>query len=176
MTRDDVLSKVLGSRWSEGKLERLVARERKAGNWLAAGKIIYCQEEVDAAFVAAVTRQSTPGPRDLKIEMQEYDVRAGGSWAYIHRDPEGTPYGFSGVFHSVSPDRIVQTFEFDGYPGHVSLESVAFEDLGGRTRLRVHAVYQTVEDRDGMVESGMETGLTEGFERLDELLASAVRA
>ena len=116
------------------------------------------------------------GPRDLKIEIQEYDVRPGGSWAYIHRDPEGAPYGFSGVFHSVAPERIVQTFEFDGYPGHVSLESVAFEDLGGRTRVRIHAVYQTLEDRDGMVESGMEAGLTEGFERLDELLASAVRA
>lgn len=116
------------------------------------------------------------GPRDLTVEMLEYDVRPGGSWAYIHRDPQGEPYGFRGVFHSVTSERIVQTFEFDGWPGHVSLESVAFEDLGGRTRVRVHAVYQTLEDRDGMVESGMEAGLTEGFERLDELLASSIRA
>lgn len=114
------------------------------------------------------------GPRELIMKIEEYDVRRGGKWAYTHTDPAGTPYGFNGVFHSVQPlERIVQTFEFDGFPGHISLESVTFEDLGGRTRVRIHSVYQSQEDRDGMVASGMERGMTEGFERLDELLEAA---
>lgn len=114
------------------------------------------------------------GPRELVMDVTEYDVRPGGKWAYTHTDPAGTPYGFSGVFHSVQPlGRIVQTFEFDGYPGHISLESVTFEDLNGRTRIRVHSVHQAQEDRDGMIASGMERGVTEGFERLDELLEGA---
>jgi uncharacterized protein YndB with AHSA1/START domain len=67
-------------------------------------------------------------------------------------------------------ESIVQTFEFEGAPGHVSLERVAFEDLGDKTTVRVHAVYQSVEDRDAMIASGMERGVAEGYERLDELL------
>lgn len=114
------------------------------------------------------------GPRDLVMDLHEYDVRAGGAWSYTHTDRSGTPYGFSGVFHSVKPlERIVQTFEFDGYPGHVSLESATFTDLGGRTRVEIHSVYQLQEDRDGMLASGMEGGMAEGFERLDELLEGA---
>ena len=66
---------------------------------------------------------------------------------------------------------MVRTFEFEGVPGHVSLETATFEERGGKTLLRVNAVYQSVEDRDGMVQSGMESGLNEGMERLDELLA-----
>jgi uncharacterized protein YndB with AHSA1/START domain len=117
------------------------------------------------------------GPRVLEMTVDHYDARSGGSWAYTHRDPQGGEYGFHGSFHAISPERIVQTFEFDGYPGHVSLESATFEALdGGRTRVRTHAVYQSVEDRDGMVASGMESGLTEGYERLDELLPSLASA
>jgi len=66
---------------------------------------------------------------------------------------------------------MVQTFEFDGWPGHVSLESLTFEEKDGKTILRNHSVYQTVEARDGMVQSGMESGVNEGYERLDEVLA-----
>jgi len=111
------------------------------------------------------------GPRALEMTVDHYDARTGGSYAYTHRDPAGGEYGFHGTFHSIEPDLVVQTFEFDGYPGHVSLESARFEPLdGGRTRVTTHAVYQSVEDRDGMVASGMESGLTEGYERLDELL------
>ncbi len=111
------------------------------------------------------------GPRALEMTVDHYDARTGGSWAYTSRDPQGGEYGFHGSFHSIAPDEVVQTFEFGGYPGHVSLESARFEELdGGRTRVTTHAVYQSVEDRDGMVASGMETGLTEGYERLDELL------
>ncbi len=113
------------------------------------------------------------GPNGYEIEVGTWDARTGGSWQFTHRDPEGNAYGFRGVFHSITDDQIIQTFEFDGWSGHVSLESLVFEDLGGRTRLVNRSVYQTVEDRDGMVESGMEQGLSEGYERLDKLLAAS---
>jgi uncharacterized protein YndB with AHSA1/START domain len=114
------------------------------------------------------------GPRGYEMEVDEWNGETGGRYLYTHRDPEGNAYKFSGVFHSVDDDMLVQTFEFDGWPGHVSLESVTFEDLGdGRTRIRNHSAYQSVEDRDGMAQSGMEKGINEGYERLDELLESS---
>ncbi|WP_081738105.1 SRPBCC domain-containing protein [Arthrobacter sp. H41] len=113
------------------------------------------------------------GPRRLVMELGNYDARDGGSWSYVHRDDDGTAYSFRGVFHSVQePERIIQTFEFAGAPGQVSIETMTFEDLGnGRTRCSAHAVYPSVEARDGMAASGMESGVNEGNERLDELLA-----
>jgi uncharacterized protein YndB with AHSA1/START domain len=112
------------------------------------------------------------GPRNLEMEIDKFDVRDGGSWRFVHVDQGGGRYGFHGCYHSVIPqESMLQTFEFEGAPGHVSLERVQFEDLGGKTRVRVHAVYQSVEDRDAMVASGMAMGVTEGFERMDELLA-----
>ena len=112
------------------------------------------------------------GPRGVTMTVDRYEIRDGGTWRYIHADADGNEYGFHGVFHGApSLDGIVQTFEFEGMPGHVSLETVTFEDLGSRTRLRINSVYQSVEDRDGMVASGMEDGLNDGFERLDELVA-----
>jgi uncharacterized protein YndB with AHSA1/START domain len=117
------------------------------------------------------------GPRALEMVVDHNDARTGGAWAYTHRDPQGGEYGFHGTFHSVTPQQLVQTFEFEGYPGHVALESATLEALdGGRTRVTTHSVYQSVEDRDGMVASGMETGLTEGYERLDELLPTLATA
>ncbi|HZM72844.1 MAG TPA: SRPBCC family protein [Candidatus Polarisedimenticolia bacterium] len=112
------------------------------------------------------------GPRKYEMVVDRWDVRDGGAWRYVHRDDAGNAYGFHGVFHSIAPDNMVQTFEFDGAPGHVSLEKVVFEDLGnGRTRIRNHSVYQSVEARDAMVQAGMAEGVNEGYERLDELLA-----
>jgi uncharacterized protein YndB with AHSA1/START domain len=114
------------------------------------------------------------GPRRLSMEVDIYDVRAGGQWRFIHRDTDGTGYGFRGVFHNTpSVDGIVRTFEFEGAPGHVSLETLTFEDLrNGRTLVRASAVFQSAEARDAMVASGMESGVDEGYERLDDLLAS----
>ena len=115
------------------------------------------------------------GPHGYEMHVDEWNGETGGRYQYTHRDPEGNAYTFTGVFHSVSVDMLVQTFEFDGWPGHVSLESVTFEDLGdGRTRIVNHSAYQSVEDRNGMAESGMEKGINEGYERLDELLAASV--
>ena len=113
------------------------------------------------------------GPRRLTMIVDEYDARDGGRWRYIHRDVDGTEYGFHGVFHGTpSVEGMTQTFEFDGAPGHVSLDSMTFEERDGRTIVRSHSVFQSVEDRDAMVEAGMETGIVEGFERLDEVLAT----
>ena len=111
------------------------------------------------------------GPAKYEMDVERWDVHEGGGWRYVHRDDAGNAYGFHGVFHSVTPETMVQTFEFDGAPGHVSLERVDFEDLGnGRTMIRNHSAYQSVEARDAMVESGMAEGVTEGYERLDALL------
>jgi uncharacterized protein YndB with AHSA1/START domain len=114
------------------------------------------------------------GPRGLTTTVDRMDVRPGGGWRFIQRDPGGNEFAFHGIYHEVvPPERIVGTFEFEGMPGHVALETATLEDLGGRTRLTTITVFQTVEDRDGMVASGMEQGAAESMDRLEELLASA---
>lgn len=111
------------------------------------------------------------GPSKYKMTIEEYEPRDGGRWRYVHSDDAGNSFGFHGVFHGdQTPDGMLQTFEFEGWPGHVSLESLVLEERDGKTLVRNHSVYQTIEDRDAMVESGMESGLNEGFDRLDELL------
>ncbi len=111
------------------------------------------------------------GPRGYEMVIDHWDARSGGAYRYIHRNPAGEEFAFHGVFHSLVIDHMVQTFEFEGAPGHVSLDALVFEDLGGgRTRIRTHTVFQTVEGRDGMVAAGMERGVVEGFDRLDELV------
>jgi uncharacterized protein YndB with AHSA1/START domain len=118
------------------------------------------------------------GPRDLTMTVDRIDVRDGGTWRYIHRDADGNESAFHGVFHGTpSPEHgIVQTFEFEGAPGHVSLETLTFEEREGKTLLRTNGVFQSVEDRDAMIASGMERGVNEGMERLDELLATLTSA
>lgn len=112
------------------------------------------------------------GPRSLTMTIDRMEVRDGGNWRFIHRDADGGEYGFRGVFHGTpSPDGIVRTFEFEGMPGHVSLETATFEENGAKTLLRMNCVYQSIDDRDGMVQSGMESGLNDGMERLDEVIA-----
>jgi uncharacterized protein YndB with AHSA1/START domain len=111
------------------------------------------------------------GPRRLTMKVDEYDVRHGGSWRYVHIDEDGTEYGFRGVFHGEpSPDGVVQTFEFEGAPGHVQLDTAVFEANGNETVVHMNTVFQSVEDRDAMLRSGMESGWTESMERLDEVL------
>ena len=113
------------------------------------------------------------GPRKYTMKLDAWDARDGGTWRYTHSDDQGNAYGFHGVFHGdQTPDGMLQTFEFEGWPGHVSLESIRFEERDGKTIIRNHSVYQSVADRDGMIESGMEEGMNDGFDRLDELLAT----
>jgi uncharacterized protein YndB with AHSA1/START domain len=115
------------------------------------------------------------GPRYLTTTIDKMDAKPGGSWRFVQRDAEGHEFAFHGVYHEVRrPERTVETFEFEGVAGHVVLESANLEDLGGKTRLTIHSVYQSVEDRDGMIASGMEKGLAESHDRLEELLAKTV--
>ncbi len=111
------------------------------------------------------------GPARYQTEVVELTPHTGGSWRFVQRGDDGE-YGFRGVFHEVVPaERVIQTFEFEPMPGHVILETMTFEDLGGRTRIHGSSAFQTIEDRDGMVAAGMESGLAEGYNRLDDLLA-----
>ncbi len=110
------------------------------------------------------------GPRGMQMELLEYDARTGGGYRYAHRGREGE-FRFRGVFHTVAPDRlIVQTFEYEGMPEQVSLQTTRFEDLAGRTRLTTHHVFGSVEERDELVAAGMENGLRDAMDRLAELL------
>lgn len=110
------------------------------------------------------------GPSRLTLEIQVYDVRDGGRWAYVNREADGE-YAFRGVFHTVeAPHRIVQTFEFLGAPGQVSLDSLELEEIDGRTRMRFRSAHLSIEARDAMVAAGMERGMAEGFEALDAVL------
>ena len=114
------------------------------------------------------------GPRRLTTTVDEMEVRPGGKWRYVQHDPEGGEYSFHGVYHDITaPERLVFTFEYEGEPGHVLLETVTLEDVDGGTRLRDQSVFQSVADRDAMVRSGMEHGATETMDRLRELVAVA---
>jgi len=106
------------------------------------------------------------------MRIDHYDCRTGGSYRYLHVS-DGIEYGFHGCFHEVRPSElIVQTFTFEGEPDGVALEKLTLEDLGdGRTRLTSTSLVDSFEDRDAMMVSGMEEGVREGYERLDELLA-----
>ena len=113
------------------------------------------------------------GPRRLTTTVDRMDVRRGGAWRFVSRDANGEEQGFRGTYREVSPpERIVQTFEWEGMPGHVIVETLTLEDLGGRTKVTGVSLFHTAEERDGMLASGMEEGLTESHDRLAELLAS----
>lgn len=112
------------------------------------------------------------GPKRFTTTIDKMEVKPGGLWRFIHRDTQGHEYAFHGVYHdSVPPERLVYTFEFEGAAGHVSLETGMFEEHDGKTTFRGKSVFQSVEDRDAMIKSGMEQGLNETMERLTELLA-----
>ena len=113
------------------------------------------------------------GPRELTLTIDHFDVRDGGKWRYVRRDPKGNEYAFHGVFHGdPSLNGIVQTFGYEGVPGHVSMDTVTLERRNDRTLVRTVSSFQSVEDRDGMVASDMERGVVDSGERLDELLAT----
>lgn len=114
------------------------------------------------------------GPRGYEMDIERWDFTTQGGYRYVHRNPDGEEYAFNGTFHTVRDNEFaVQTFEFEGVPDVVAIETITFEDLGdGRTRLRGWSTYPSVEARDGMVASGMEGGLREGYERLDAVLSA----
>lgn len=138
------------------------------------------EREFDAPVAAVFDAHRDPelvkqwlGPNGYETQMDRWDFVTQGGYRYVQTNPAGESFAFNGVFHSVRENEsAVQTFEFEGWPGVVSIETATFEDLGGgRSRLRIHSVYPDVASRDSMVESGMESGVREGYERLDGLLA-----
>jgi len=153
---------------------------RKAALTFPGEREIHVERIFDASpervFTAYVDPELIPrwwGPRGTTTIVEELDARPGGTWRFLARNPDGSEIVFRGVFREVTPpERLAQTFEWDGMPGHVSVDTAVFEDLGdGRTKVVSDTVFHTAEERDGMLESGMEKGMNETYERLDELLA-----
>jgi uncharacterized protein YndB with AHSA1/START domain len=133
------------------------------------------REAVFAAFTDPELIPKWWGPRRMRTVVDQMDVRPGGCWRFVSHDPDGPEQGFRGVYREVTPpERLVQSFEWEGMPGHVVIDTVTFEDLGARTRLVTTSLFHTTEERDGMLASGMETGLSESHGRLEELLASGL--
>mgnify|MGYP001205414399 CR=1 FL=1 len=146
-----------------GKQEMLIMREFDAP-----------RELVFKAFTDPELYVQWLGPRRLTIMLDTFEPSNGGRWRYIQKDQSGNEFGFHGVYHEVlAPERIIDTFEFEGLPekGHVALETLTLEELpGGRTRLTAQSVFQSIADRDAALQSGMEEGINDSYERLTELL------
>ena len=134
----------------------------------------------DRVFAVYTDPQLIPewwGLRDSTTIVDKMDVRTGGDWRFVSRDCDGNETAFRGSYREVSsPERIVQTFEWEGMPGYVCLETATFEDLGDRTKVVTTSLFYTAEERDGMLGSGMETGMNETYARLDELLERLAEA
>ncbi|PSL43847.1 uncharacterized protein YndB with AHSA1/START domain [Chitinophaga niastensis] len=146
-----------------GKQELFITREFEAP-----------RELVFKAFSDPAILVQFLGPDNLKMKINHYDFKSGGSYRYTSTDEKGNEYSFNGAVHEVTaPERCIQTFEFEGMPerGHVSLDTSIFEVLpNNRTKLTIQSVFRSVADRDGIIKSGMEQGLSEGLNRLDVLL------
>ena len=146
-----------------GKQEIMITREFDAP-----------RELVFRAFTDPELYVQWIGPRGLTMTLETFESRNGGSWRYIQKDPGGNEFAFHGVNHEVlPPERIIGTFEFEGLPekGHVILQTARFVAMpGNRTLLSSQSVFQSVADRDGMIQSGMEVGVNDSYDRLDELL------
>lgn len=151
-----------------GKQELFIIREFEAP-----------RELVFRAYTEADLYEQWVGPDDLAMTVEKMDAYAGGSYRFLHTR-DNHVYAFHGVYHEVlAPERIIGTFEFDGLPekGHVIMGTTKFEDLGGgRSRLVHQSVFQSVQDRDGMLQSGMERGVNDGYDKLDKLLVELNRA
>jgi uncharacterized protein YndB with AHSA1/START domain len=145
-----------------GKQELYIVREFEAP-----------RELLFRAYTEADLYEKWVGPKEMKMSVEKMDAVAGGSFRFVH-ERDGHKYTFFGVYHDVTePERIIGTFEFDGLPerGHVIMGTTKFEELpNGRSRLIHQSVFQSVQDRDGMIASGMERGVSDGYEKLDVLL------
>jgi uncharacterized protein YndB with AHSA1/START domain len=125
-------------------------------------------------FSTYMDRKSIPkwwGPKDFKTMVKKMDPRPGGIWRFIQRGPDGKEYAFTGVYHEIKPPKkIVMTFEFEGFRGHKVHETVTFFENKGRTRMVVTDLFDDLKDLNGMLESGMEEGINESFDRLEEVV------
>ncbi len=129
------------------------------------------QELVWKAYTDPAAIPQWWGPRSHTTTVDKMDVRPGGAWRYVSHDADGNEYGFRGEYREVVPlQRLVATFEFEPMPGHVSVETLTLVEHEGKTALTNTSVFDSVEDRDGMLQSGMEQGLRETYDRLAEYL------
>ena len=151
----------------KGKQELFITREFDAP-----------KEMVFKAFTNPKLLMQWLGPRDLKLKIDFMHCKTGGSYRYINYDEKGNEFCFNGVIHEVSaPDRIIQTFEYEGLPerGHVSLDTTLFESLPNeRTKVTIQSIFKSSADRDNMIKSGMERGVVDSHNRLDELFAKGI--
>lgn len=116
------------------------------------------------------------GPRNHTTTVDTMDVRLGGAWRFLCRDSDGTEYAFRGEIREITPpERIVQTFEFEGMPGSISVETLTLEEHDGKTMVTVTSLFDTVEERDGMLQSGMQEGASQTYDRLADLLEELQR-
>ena len=116
------------------------------------------------------------GPRKYRTVVDEMDARPGGKWRMHNVGADGSDHAFRGEFREVTPpERIVWTFEYEPLPGHISVETMVLTERDGRTLLTVRDQFSSKEDLDGMVNSGMESGARESYERLDEVLAELTK-
>jgi uncharacterized protein YndB with AHSA1/START domain len=131
------------------------------------------RDRVFAAYTDPEAVGEWYGPHGTEAIVDRMEPEAGGQWRFVVRNDDGSESGFRGTYREVAPvERIVQTFEWEGMPGHVCVETAEFEDLGDRTRVVTTSLFHTTEERDGMLGSGMEGGMNETYERLDAYLAS----
>lgn len=130
-------------------------------------------ERVFAAYTDPELIPRWWGLRSTTTVVDQLDARPGGIWRFVERNEDGSETGFRGVYREVTPsERLAYTFEWEGMPGYVLIESIEFEDLGGATKLKSTSLFHTTEERDGMLDAGMEKGMNESNEQLDELFAS----
>jgi len=131
------------------------------------------RERVFQAYVDPELVSQWWGSRAGTLVVDKMDVRVGGDWRFVTRHPESGEDAFRGTYREIDPPaKLEYTFEWEGMPGHILVETATFEDLGGRTKVTTRSLFHTTEERDGMIASGMEGGLNESYERLDELLAA----
>lgn len=111
--------------------------------------------------------------RGNRLVIERFELERGGHWRFVEHSDDGV-HGFEGRFREITPpERLVQTFEWDGMPGYVAIQTATFEELeGGRTRVVTTALFHTTEERDGMLHSGMEEGMAQSYAALDRVLAS----
>jgi uncharacterized protein YndB with AHSA1/START domain len=112
------------------------------------------------------------GPRYLTTTVEKLDVRVGGAWRFVQRDAEGNEFAFNGIFKVVKPpERLEYTFEFEPMAGHISTDALYFEELpDGRTRIAARTTFDSLDDLEGMLQTGMESGAVESWDRLEEVL------
>ena len=129
------------------------------------------RERVFAAHIDPMKIPRWWGPTGHTTVVDALDATSGGSWRFVQTDADGTEFSFRGVYHDVlPPERVINTYEYESRPGHVALETLTLEDVDGKTRLTHQYVFQTLEDRDWMITSGMEEGAVDSWERLAELV------